>query len=183
MRSYIRRTFICAAIAMSILLALDIVLLILGKIPAAKLGAYDWANLLLDIVGGSLGTGAMFALYLTVLNLWDGAWEGTGPLAIPKNVRFSLNRILGLAYIGVGASGAIAALVELSNEVVTGLHSGVWRAVPFCQTLESYGSSYCTIKAPSIVVWLFNTPAILWFATIGFLLIRQGMRTLSSEVE
>ena len=166
---YLRRTAYCALAVLGVFVVVCIVQAIRGTLPESPRTILDWISTLAQTALSALLVGALLSLWLG----WD---EIKWPKPI-KRIQFVYERLLGWFLVVGGAAQIGAALLLLGREGVHWIQTGVWRLTPIGQSLPGllhlrWGS------AESVLAWLMGTPAWIWAAVVGVLLIRMGFASL-----
>ena len=114
-----------------------------------------------------------------MLSLWIGFDDIVWPEPIAR-VGHVFEKTVGMLFIVVGVANVAGACLLLGRQILKWLQVGVWESANLHQWFHVV--PHFQWKFANIAVsWLLNTPAWLWAAIIGVLVIRSGFARLAPE--
>lgn len=172
MRAFLRRTAFCALAVLGLIVAVGIVQAVRGTMPELPHTVFDW-------VSTAAQTAIATVLMGTIVSLWLGFDDVKWPKPI-KRIGIAYERFLGLFFVVGGAAQIGASLLLVGKQVLRWGQSGVWESIPLGRSFPTLPHLHWA-PAQSILVWLMGTPAWIWAALLGVLIIRMGLPNLTAQ--
>jgi len=172
MQAFLKRTIYCAAAVLGVIVVVGIIKAMRGTLLDAPHTVFDWISAVVQTVLAAVLVGAFLSL-----------WLGFGGIKWPepiKRIGVAYERLLGLFFIVGGAVEIGAAVFYLGRQVLRWSQTGIWETVPLSRLFPVLPHLHWAF-AETVFVWLMGTPAWVWVALVGVLLIRMGLANLSTE--
>jgi hypothetical protein len=172
MRTFLKRTAYCALAILGVIAIVGIVQAVRGALPEFPHAVFDWVSTVVQTILAAVLMGAF-------VSLWLGFDDIKWPEPI-KRIGSAYERLLGLFFVVGGAAQIGAALFVLGSQVLRWSESGIWESVPLGRSFPALPHLHWAF-AQSILMWLMGTPAWIWAALLGVLIIRMGLPNLTTQ--